>query len=1210
MGEVTIDSIQIEIESNSTNASKGLDALAGSLEKLKKNGSFKTVSTNLNNLSAALKNLPNVHSASNALRTLANSIEKLKGVGSVSSLTNSLSKLPAALKSVTGINLDRVAPQIQKVADTVAPLSNIKAGGLNTMVNSMKKLGDVTKSLDDDTIAQFAEKVELLNAKLGPLSAKMATIKTGFNAINTSARKASDGVEDFGEGINASTLNMSSFIEIARTVIGAFTTLIQKLTEYIHMAAQWDGVKYQFGNAFGEQADIYYEKITRITDALMINKQAFMENSAMAASMLIGFGVDKKDAREMGLGYTQLAYDIWAAYNNVYETLDGADGAMAAVRSAIAGEVEPIRRAGFTIVEATLEQTAANHGLDISLQNATEAQKSYLRYLELVDQAQRKGVVGTYAREMQTAEGMMRTFSQQLKSLSQAFGSLFLPILVKVMPYIQAFVEILKEGVFWLASLFGIEIQDIGDTWTDFSSGVGAGAGALDGVADSAGGATGALEDATKAAKELKNATLGIDELNVISPNASSASGGSDGGAGGSGGGGAGGGFAGLDIDSIWDESIFDGIQQDVDKIKDKMKDWLPLIGTVATALAGLRLINLLNDAEKLKNLKIVSFLTDTGKSIGGIVNFMKDYIAAAKQLAPEVGLLAALFPKLSTALSSIGTFLAGITAPVWIAIAAAIVAVGSAIYFIIENFDALKQAVKDFFNENIAPKFEDIGKSFDKIKESLGPVYDKVILPIIDGIKWLVSDLSWLGEIFEWVGGIVVGIVGGVIAGAINGFVSLIEGAIQIISGWVMQTRGFIDIIIGIFTLDGAKILEGVIKIKDGIVESFMGIYDSSIGFVVEFVEGIIDWFTQMWDILVGHSIVPDTINAIIDWFASLPGKVLGAIGDFVKSVVDKFLSLGTSIVNAFSTAWESVKTWWNSKPALSSYVPSIGDIKAKLSDAWTAAKDWWSKSKAALSTYTPSIGKIWENLKAAWETAKTWWSKNRGSLTTYTPSIGKIWEKLKTAWTSAKDWWNKNRSNLSTYTPSIGSIASKLSSAWSSAKTWWSKKSGMSSYTPSIGSIKDKIVSAWNTAKKWWSSNASLSTKLNVSVPKITVKWETASAFGKSFRYPTGFSLKFAADGGIFDAGSLIWAGERGAEIVANASGGKTGVMNVQQMQDAVYEGVYAAMIAAMRGNGEGSGSQVIKVYLDGKEVASSVEKAQRERGASIMGNEVYSY
>ena len=1206
MGEVTIDSIQIEIESNSTNASKGLDALAGSLEKLKKNGSFKTVSTNLNNLSTALKNLPNVHSASNALRTLANSIEKLKGIGSVSSLVGSLSKLPAALKSVSGINLDKVAPQIQKVADTVAPLSNIKAGGLSTMVNSMKKLGDVTKSLDDDTIAQFAEKVELLNAKLGPLSAKMATIKTGFNAINTGARKAADGVEDFGDGINASALNMTSFIEIAQTVIGAFTAIIQKLAEFIHQASQWDGVKSQFGNAFGDQADIYYEKITRITEALMINKQAFMENSAMAASMLIGFGVDKKDAREMGLGYTQLAYDIWAAYNNVYETLDGADGAMAAVRSAIAGEVEPIRRAGFTIVEATLEQTAANHGLNISLANATEAQKSYLRYLELVDQAQRKGVVGTYAREMQTAEGMMRTFSQQLKSLAQAFGSLFLPILVKVMPYVQAFVEILKEGVFWLASLFGIEIQDIGDTWTDFSSG---GSGALDDVANSAGGATGALNDATKAAKELKNATLGIDELNVISPNAASDTGGSGGGSGGSGGG-AGGGFAGLDIESLWDESIFDGIQQDVDRIKEKFKEWLPIIGTVATAIAGLRLLNLLTDAEKLKNLKIVQFLDDTGKSIGKITSHVKDYIAAAKQLAPEVGWLAALFPKISTALSTLGGFLAGISAPVWAAIAAAVIAVGSAIYFVIENWDALKKAVKEFFDENIAPKFEEIGKSFDKIKEALGPIYDVVIAPLIDGIKWLVSDLSWLGETFEWIGGIVVGIVGGVIAGAINGIVSLIEGFVQIISGWVMQMRGLFDVIVGIFTLDGDKILAGVTLIKDGIVESFKGMYDMTIGVVVEFVEGIIDWFTKMWDILVGHSIVPDTINAIIDWFTGLPGKVLGIVGDFVKGIVDKFISLGTSLTNAFSSAWEAVKTWWSTKPSLASYVPSIGDIKAKLSDAWTAAKNWWDKSKATLATYTPGIGKIWENLKAAWETAKTWWSKNRGSLTTYTPSIGKIWEKLKTAWTSAKDWWNKNRSNLSTYTPSIGSIASKLSSAWSSAKTWWSKKSGMSSYTPSIGSIKDKIVSAWNTAKSWWKNNASLSTKLNISVPKLTVNWGEVSALGKTFKYPKSFSVKFAADGGIFDAGSLIWAGERGAEIVANAGGGKTGVMNVQQMQDAVYEGVYAAMIAAMRGNSEGGGSQVIRVYLDGKEVASSVEKAQRERGASIMGNEVYSY
>lgn len=1190
---VTIDSIQIEIESSSTKAAQGLDSLAKSLGELKKNGSFKTVSTNLNNLSTALNNLPNVHGAANSLRTLANSIEKLRGVGSVASLSNSLKKLPEALKGVSNINLDKVAPQLQKVADTVAPLSAIKAGGLNTMINAMSKLSKVTESLDDATIAKFAEKVELLNQKLGPLSEKMTSIKAGFGAIDSGARKASSGMQEFDGGIDSAKLNLASFITIAQTVIGVLQQVIQKLADLIHQASQWDGIKYQFGNSFGEQADEYYQKITKITDALRINKQAFMENSAMAASMLIGFGVDRTDAREMGLGYTQLAYDIWAAFNNVYETLDGADGAMAAVRSAIAGEVEPIRRAGFTIIESTLEQTAANHGLNISIENATEAQKSYLRYLELVDQAQRKGVVGTYAREMQTAEGMMRTFSQQLKSLAQAIGSLFLPILVKVMPYLQAFVELLTEGVRWLAGLFGIEIQDIGETWNDYSSG------ATDAIENTQ-GVTGALDDATKAAKELKNATLGMDELNIISPQ--SATGGSGGGGSGGAGGGAGGGFEGLDIESLWDESIFDNIQSDVDAIKEKMKAWLPIIGSIATAIGAIRLIQFLGDLEKVKDLKVVKWFADVSDGV-------KDFYNAAKLLAPEVGWMNALFPKLSGALASIGTALAAVSAPVWAAIAVAVVAVGSAVYFLIENWDAMVNVVKEFFKENIAPKLEDIKKSFEKIKEALGPVYDFVIAPLIDGIKWLVSDLSWLGDTFEWIGGIVVALVGGAFAGLINSVMSILEGVVQVASGIIQAVRGLFDVIVGIFTLDGEKISEGWSRIWSGIVDIVGGIYDATIGAIREFVEGIIDWFVMMWDELVGHSIVPDTIDAIVEWFVGLPGKVLGAVGDFVKGVVDKFLSLGTSLTNAFSSAWEAVKTWWSKKPSLASYVPSIGDIKTKLSDAWTAAKDWWDKTKAKLSTYTPSIGKIWENLKAAWETARTWWTKNKVALSTYTPSIGKIWEKLKSAWETARTWWSKNKVALSTYTPSIGKIWEKVKSSWNTAKDWWNKNKGSMSYTPSIGSIKDKVVSAWNSAKSWWKNNVGgLTTKLNISVPKLTVNWGEVSALGKTFKYPKSFSVKFAAEGGIFDKGSLIWAGERGPEVMATAAGGKTGVMNVQQMQEAVYEGVFAAMSAAMRGSGE-SGTQAVNIYLDGKQITASVEKRQRERGTTIMGNEVYS-
>ena len=1156
---VTIDTISIEIESSSIGAAKGIDALAKSLEGLKKNGSFKTVSTNLNNLSDALGKLPNVYRAANALRTLANSIEKLRSVGTVAGLSNSLAKLPASLAGIGRIDLDKVAPQIEKVVAAVAPLSSVKAGGLNTIMNSLKKLGEVTKSLDTETIDAFADKVALLTSKLGPLSEKMSTIKAGFSAINSGARSAADGVDELDTEIDASALNMSSFISIIQAVADALQAVIQKFSEFISQAIEWDGIAARFGRSFGAEAEETYAWIQRLNDEMSINVQQFMQYSSLYAQMLTGFGVASEDASKMALGYTELTYDIWASANDRYKSFEDAAEAVA---SAIAGEVEPIRRAGFTIVEATLAETAAYHGLDISLANATESQKSYLRYLTLVDQAHSTGTIGVYAQELNTAEGMMRTFNQQLKSLTQAFGSLFLPILVTVMPYLQAFVELLEEGVRWIAGLFGVEIQDIGDTWSDYE----AGAGAVDKVADSANGATGALDDATKAAKELKNATLGIDELNVISPQSASGAGGSGGGSGGSGGAG-GSGFEGIDIDSLWDESIFDNIQSDVDAIKAKMKDWLPIIATVTTAIAGIRLLNLLNDAEKLKETKIVSFLTDTAKSISNIAEFFK----AAKQNAPEVGWFASLFPKLSTwlaglpaALSTAASALAA--AGPYLGIAAAVVA-GIALAFVEYDFteigytvgEKVGQALKWAF-ENLTPvglsiklgnwlmKELDVDNVWDLIKALFDPVtWTDKIFPAVENIFNSVSD--WINDKIENFKGNINEFFGGFFDGLFDGL------------GWDMSWAEKFTEIFGIEYMD-----------------------------IVEFV---------MNPFAIGGDIIRGIIDGIMS--GDLFGSIKAKFEEFVGKIKEFFG------INSPSTLMRDQI----GKNLVAGIVSGMGlnAIKDKLSSMWSEAKTWWETKRGGLASYTPGIGKIWENLKASWETAKTWWSKNRGGLSSYTPSIGKIWEKLKSAWENAKTWWSKNRSNLS-YTPSIGKIWEKLKSSWTTARTWWSKHRSNLSYTPSIGSIKDKVISAWNSAKNWWKNNVGgLSTKLNISVPKLTVNWGEVSALGKTFKYPKSFSVKFAADGGIFDQGSLIWAGENGAEIVANAGGGKTGVMNVQQMQDAVYEGVFAAVTAAMRGQTQGGG-QEIRVYLDGREISSSVRKHQHESGATIMGNEVYAF
>ena len=127
-------------------------------------------------------------------------------------------------------------------------------------------------------------------------------------------------MDGFRKKVSITALNLTNFIDVAKSAYAALQPLIRLLTKTIGDAMEWDGIEYQFGNAFGEQADEYYKKITEVTEALNINKQTFMESSAMATSMLKGFGVNSVDARKMGVGYTELAYDIWAAFNNKYKT--------------------------------------------------------------------------------------------------------------------------------------------------------------------------------------------------------------------------------------------------------------------------------------------------------------------------------------------------------------------------------------------------------------------------------------------------------------------------------------------------------------------------------------------------------------------------------------------------------------------------------------------------------------------------------------------------------------------------------------------------------------------------------------------------------------------------------------------------------------------------------------------------------------------------
>lgn len=1277
-----IDTLTIEIQSTSTAAALGISNLAIALGKLKENGSIGVANKNLKTLSDTLKSFTTVSSNANKVSQLAKALGDLKAVGSISVGTG-IQNLVTGLRGLSTVQVDSgLETKIGKIADSLKQLSEVRNSGFSAVVKSLSQIGSITNSLDDATITAFESKIRRISDAVSPLSGRLTSLRQGLSGVNSTLRETGNEARDAAGDIDTASLNFSTLANVAQTLVQYLQQAIEKFTQIIEQSIEWEGISARFGRGFGTQAQETYDWLQRLNEEMGINVQQFMQYSSVYATMLTGFGVAVEDAGKMALGYTELTYDIWAGYNDIYKNF--ADAAEA-VKSAIAGEVEPIRRAGFTIVEATLAETAANHGLEVSLYSATEAQKSYLRYLTLVDQAYDQGLVGTYAKELNTAEGLMRSFTQQLKTLAQSFGALFLPALSAVIPYLQAFVELLTDAVHWVARLFGIEIQTVPD-WSGYETGTSA----IGSVADSADTATDALGSAAKAAKELKNATLGIDELNVISPPTTTSTSGSTG----SGGtGGTGGGFDNLGVGSLWDDSVFDMIDSQVDGIKAKLKgffDWLagpwkdvdlgPLtdslknlweavkrfstevlgeglkwfylevlvpLGTWVIEDALPAFINMLADAlnwfvDNKDGIaavaislglfwgawKTTSFITGILPTLTKAVEVFKAIFGVLSGSRAALSGLTFMFPTIMEGLSPVLTGLAALGGGSIVAglgiVVAAIAAVVSVVYFLKKNWEEVTTAVQNFFNENIAPKLEEIKGHFENVKEALGPVGD--------AFEWLGEQaqkvVEWFQEfggvakIFEVVGGVIFSVIGGTISTGFNILVGLIENAIQVFSGITQVVSGIVEFVVALFT--GGDIGAAWQNIWDGVVDVVSGIWGLLTQPFKDFWDGIIGWFTNLWDELVGHSIVPDTVNDIVEWFADMPGMVLDAIEGFYHDIIGWFDGLWDEITGWFkstfdvagevSKKWEEAKNWWNnSKTALNSYTPDIGSIKEKLSSAWSKAKEWWDKTKGVLSTYTPTIGSIKDKVSDAWTKAKEWWNDSKGVLSTYTPTIGSIKDKVSSAWNTAKDWWNEHKGTLS-YTPSIGSIKEKLSNAWTTAKNWWNDTRSGLSFTPTVGSIKDKLKEKWDTAKEWF-NNQSL--KMNIKTPHFSFGWDydigTVTSticnflFGKKAK--PYISVSWYAGGGFPGMGELFVAREAGPEMVGRI-GGRTAVANNEQIVEAISEGVYAAVLAAMGSSSGSNGDQAINIYLDGKQITASVEKRQKERGAAIMGTQIYSY
>lgn len=620
----TIEQLEIEVQSSAESAETGIDALASSLGRLKnavKGGVGLTAVTNqITKLNTALSSVNSANTES--LNRLVSALTPLSTIGksNLNSFISQLQRLPDAVKALDGVNTGNLGDQITKLTTALQPLTNIGKNNLTSFVTQLQKLPQVMTTLDSVDMGALATKMQQLASALSPLATQMQSIANGFSAFPARIQRLVQSMNTIPSANNktaASFTNLAAKLGITvyamRRVASAIAGWITKSNKYVEDLNL-------FTVSMGEYAEEARNYAEAVSEVMGIDPADWLRNQGIFMTLASGFGVVSDRAQIMSQNLTQLGYDLASFFNISYED------AFLKIQSGLSGELEPLRRLGFDLSVARLQQEAYTLGVQKKVTAMTQAEKAELRYYAIMTQVTK--AQGDMARTLNAPANQLRVLQAQVTQCARSLGNIFIPILNAVLPYAIALARAIRLVADAIASLFGFSLPQV-----DFS-GIGAAAGDASDLADGIGDVGGGLGDATSKAKELKNALLGIDELNVISQSddMGSGSGSSAGGAG------AAGGFGGLGFELPTYDFLDGLVNTKIEALTEKFKDLLPVLGAVAAGFATWKvtewIAKLMGLTDVVKALTIGDYLSVFAGlilTVGGAILYVTGTLDALK---------------------------------------------------------------------------------------------------------------------------------------------------------------------------------------------------------------------------------------------------------------------------------------------------------------------------------------------------------------------------------------------------------------------------------------------------------------------------------------------------------------------------------------------------------------------------------------------------
>lgn len=648
MSDVTIEKLQLEVNSNSQNAVSGIDALSASLSKLKtsiKGGvGLSSVARQITNLNTALNGMDS--GSANKIDKLATSLSKLSSLGQLkisSSIGNQLKNIGQVAENLNSSDFSGLS----KLGTALAPLANIQTGGLNKTLNALKKFPEVAAALNGVNWAQFTQQMMTLSNSLAPLATQLNTVSASMSRLPSTINRVANATNNAARTNNTAAKSYVNLWAKARMAMNVMRGAVNAIASWITESNKYIEDLNLFTASLGDYADEAKKYAEQVGEVMGIDPAEWMRNQGIFNTIIKGFGVASDRAYLMSKNLTQLGYDISSFYNISYED------AFTKLQSGIAGELEPLRRLGYDLSVARLQQEAYTLGIKKKVSAMTQAEKSELRYYAIMTQV--TTAQGDMARTLNAPANQLRVLKAQVAQCARALGNIFIPVLNAVLPYAIALAKVLRMVADAIASFFGFKLPEV-----DYSS-LSNGASAVGDLAGNADDASDGLGKASKAAKKLKNNLLGIDELNIISPDNDDNSGSGSGAGAGLGGG------DGLGIELPSYDFLGDLVSSKVEDIVRMIKDAIDeIMAVLYTALLVIGAILVFSGVNVPLGLSLMAV-----GAIGLVAVIAENWNGMSEQLAKVLSICLGILGGFLLVLGAILTF-SGANVPLGIALMAA----------------------------------------------------------------------------------------------------------------------------------------------------------------------------------------------------------------------------------------------------------------------------------------------------------------------------------------------------------------------------------------------------------------------------------------------------------------------------------------------------------------------------------------------------------